>query len=209
MHCSPHNAPVWHCSPHSPSAPHLLHDPHIQQTATESPTHALPLNRAATSPTSGICTSFMNRTPRFSSTMPSDAAKKASTCEMKCFSPSFSVSQSWTSLPRSTSSAAGQPNGVGGYDGCRQQPGFGRMCTAPISTRKDVHALGLLPQWVLGAPSQTFCCSICFARQRLVLCGARAAGLITTPAGTRSSHPSRRKPQPSCTSACAGSPDTV
>lgn len=37
---------------------------------------------------------------------PSDAAKKASTWEMKCFSPSFSVSQSCMSLPRSTSSAA-------------------------------------------------------------------------------------------------------
>lgn len=50
---------------------------------------------------------FMKRAPRFSSTMPSDAAKNARTWLTKWRSSSFSLSQSLTSLPRSTSSAGG------------------------------------------------------------------------------------------------------
>lgn len=58
--------------------------------------------------TSGSCTSFMKRMARFSRTMPSLAAKKARTCEMKWRSPSDSFSQCFMSSPRSTSSAAGR-----------------------------------------------------------------------------------------------------
>ena len=48
----------------------------------------------------------MKRTPRFSRTMPSDAAKKARMWEMKCFSSSVRFSQCFMSSLRSTSSAA-------------------------------------------------------------------------------------------------------
>jgi len=47
----------------------------------------------------------MKRTPRFSRTMPSDAAKKARMCLMKCFSSSLSLVQCTKSSERSTSSA--------------------------------------------------------------------------------------------------------
>ncbi len=56
--------------------------------------------------TSGSWISFRKREPRFSSTMPSEAAKKARMWLTKCFSPSFSLFQcAWSAL-RSTSSAA-------------------------------------------------------------------------------------------------------
>ena len=54
--------------------------------------------------TSGIWISFMNLTPKFSNTMPSEAAKKAKTCEMKCFSSAVSFSQCFMSSCKSTSS---------------------------------------------------------------------------------------------------------
>ncbi|KAI5341413.1 hypothetical protein L3X38_020687 [Prunus dulcis] len=47
----------------------------------------------------------MNLPARFSKTMPSEAAKKASTWVMKCFSPGVRVSQWRRSWQRSTSSA--------------------------------------------------------------------------------------------------------
>ena len=43
--------------------------------------------------TSGTWTSFMNRVPRFSSTMPSEAAKNARMWLTKCLSPSLRFSQ--------------------------------------------------------------------------------------------------------------------
>jgi len=54
---------------------------------------------------SGIWTSWLNFSTKFSLTMPSEAAKKARTCETKCFSSLESFSQSAWSLERSTSSA--------------------------------------------------------------------------------------------------------
>lgn len=56
--------------------------------------------------TSGTWTSFKNLAARFSRTIPSDAAKKARTWLIKCFSESDSFSQCCTSVERSTSSAA-------------------------------------------------------------------------------------------------------
>lgn len=67
-------------------------------------------------PTSGSCTSFMKRMARFSLTMPSLAAKKASTCEMKWRSPSESFSQCFMSSPRSTSSAVLHDKKKGGVN---------------------------------------------------------------------------------------------
>eukprot|EP00983_Pelagomonas_calceolata_P077772 1154013-Pelagomonas_calceolata.AAC.2 len=58
--------------------------------------------------TSGICTSRMKRPARFSLTMPSEAAKKARTWLIKCFSSALRLSQCRMSSPRSTSSAAVQ-----------------------------------------------------------------------------------------------------
>ena len=54
--------------------------------------------------TSGIWISFMKRTPKFSKTIPSEAAKNANTCEMKCFSSAVSFSQCFMSSCKSTSS---------------------------------------------------------------------------------------------------------
>jgi len=54
--------------------------------------------------TSGIWISFMKRTPKFSKTIPSEAAKNANTCEMKCFSSGVSFSQCFMSSCKSTSS---------------------------------------------------------------------------------------------------------
>ena len=54
--------------------------------------------------TSGIWISFMIRTPKFSKTIPSEAAKNANTCEMKCFSSAVSFSQCFMSSCKSTSS---------------------------------------------------------------------------------------------------------
>jgi hypothetical protein len=97
----------WELGPPSITQPHFLC------------THTQPKQQQpARPPTSGTCTSFMKRTPRFSSTMPSEAAKKARIWEMKWRSSSVSFSQSLASLPRSTSSAAGGRQG-GGWDGGR------------------------------------------------------------------------------------------
>ena len=63
--------------------------------------------------TSGNCTSPMKRTPRFSRTMPSEAAKKARTCLMKCFSSLLSLFQCTMSSERSTSSAVREGQGAG------------------------------------------------------------------------------------------------
>lgn len=46
----------------------------------------------------------MKRTPKFSKTIPSEAAKNAKTCEMKCFSSGVSFSQCFMSSCKSTSS---------------------------------------------------------------------------------------------------------
>lgn len=46
----------------------------------------------------------MKRTPKFSKTIPSEAAKNANTCEMKCFSSAVSFSQCFMSSCKSTSS---------------------------------------------------------------------------------------------------------
>ena len=46
----------------------------------------------------------MKRTPKFSKTIPSEAAKNANTCEMKCFSSGVSFSQCFKSSCKSTSS---------------------------------------------------------------------------------------------------------
>ena len=46
----------------------------------------------------------MKRTPKFSKTIPSEAAKNANTCEMKCFSSAVSFTQCFMSSCKSTSS---------------------------------------------------------------------------------------------------------
>ena len=62
--------------------------------------------------TSGSWTSVMKRPARFSSTMPSEAAKKARMCFTKCFSSLLRLSQWFWSALRSTSSAAETGNRV-------------------------------------------------------------------------------------------------
>ena len=77
------------------------------QHARRAGAHAGAMRLKCRGRTSGNWTSPMKRTPRFSRTIPSEAAKKARTWEMKCFSSSVRLSQCFVSSERSTSSAAG------------------------------------------------------------------------------------------------------
>lgn len=91
--------------------------------------------------TSGIWTSVMKRCPRFSRTMPSEAAKKARMWLMKCRSSSFSVSQSAASPLRSISSAAaGQAGLLLAPHASGQRPGPPMSCLH--CRRRAQHAPG-------------------------------------------------------------------
>ena len=136
------------------------------------------MERVKTGRTSGNWTSFMKRTPRFSSTMPSEAAKKARMWLMKCRSSSVRFSQCFLSSLRSTSSATQ----VGRSSGSKSE----LVCSVWSAFIREA-------VWRRANRSQ----------KRV---GTNALGALEGDSGGLGTHRSRRTPRPSCTSPrCRGS----